>query len=159
MTHNTSPLEQRKRFARFARQLEKGIPPTREQTEWLIETFKALSDAESKAEEVLGIKYGRGQGLSKEEALCKMDFIMHWIAGATSSDTSHLFDPKDALPPLGIEVAFDQASVIAKELFREDPSSESYDREYIKKCWYDKTKNYRQSLNRDENSPNTYYDF
>jgi len=150
MTQNRSPLDQRKRFARFARQLEKGTPPNMDQTIWLSQFFRALSHPESDAEEVLGIKYGRGQGLAKEVAACKMDLIMHWIAGAVADD-----DLSDT-PPLCIEDAIDQAAKLAKLLFEDD---QRYDRDYIKKCWHDSAKKHRQNQNRDVTSPNTYYDF
>lgn len=153
MTQNRSPLDQRKWFARFARQLEAGTPPNQAQTIWLINTLKALSDSSADTEIVLGIKYGPGQGLAKEEAACKMDFIMHWIAGAIASDSL------SEVPPMGIEEAIDRAAVIAKQLFQDDTKSDSYDREYIKKCWHDKAKKHRQNPNRDADSVNTYYDF
>ena len=135
------------------------MPPNDEQTRWLIGVFSALSDPNRDAYRVLGIKYGAGQSAVKELAASKMDFIMHWIAGATSSDTSHLINPKDALPPLGIEEGIDQATVFAKQVFQGDQNSESYDRAYIKKCWYDKHKLHRQKSYRDNDSPDTIYEF
>ncbi len=159
MTQKKSPLKQRKRFAKFAKQLKAGMPPTEAQTSWLIGAFSALSDPNRETDRVLGLKYGPGHSLADEIAASKMDVVMHWIAGAISSDTSHLIDPKDALPPLGIEEAIDQATLIAKQVFQGDPKSQRYDREYIKKCWYDKEKQYRQNLHRNADSPDVFYEF
>ena len=159
MSQKSSPLTQRKKFARVAKQLKEGTPLTEAQTRWLIGAFSALSDPNRQADRVLGLKYNPGQSAAKELAASKMDFVMHWIAGAISSDTSHLIDPKDALPPLGIEEAIDQATVIAKNIFQGDPNSGRYDRQYIKKCWYDKDKLHRQKPYRDIDSPDTIYKF
>ena len=159
MNQKLSPLAQRRRFAKFAKQLKKGIPPDEAQTEWLIRAFSALSDSNRETDRVLGFKYGQGQSAKKEMAARKMDFLMHWIAGAISSDTSHLNDPDDALPPMSIEEALLEASEIAKVLFANDPQAMSYDYYYIKKCWYDKEKLHRQELYRNSESPEVFYEF
>ena len=159
MSQKSTPLAQRKRFAKFANQLEKGIPPSEEQTRWLIGVFSALSHPNPETDRVLGLKYGPGQSYGKEQAASKMDFIMHWIAGAISPDTSHLRDPNDASPPMGIEEAIGKAAEVAKLVFDGDHDSSKYDREYIKKCWYDKDKHYRQEPYRNAESHDTYYQF
>jgi hypothetical protein len=159
MSQNSQPLAQRKRFANFAKQLESGMPPTEEQTIWLIGVFSALSDPNRETDRVLGLKYGPGHSLANEQAASKMDVLMHWIAGAISSETSHLKNPSDAEPPMSLEEALHKASELAKVLFKGDPKSESYDYAYIKKCWYDKEKQHRQSLYRDSESPDVFYEF
>lgn len=159
MTQKLSPLAQRRGFAKFAKQLKNGIPPDEAQTEWLICVFSALSDPNRETDRVLGLKYGPGQSAKKEMAASKMDMLMHWIAGATSSDTSHLKDPDDALPPMGIEEALLKASELAKVFFADDPQAKSYDYYYIKKCWYDKEKQHRQELYRNSESPEVFYEF
>lgn len=95
----------------------------------------------------------------KEEAARKMDFLIHWIACAISDDSSHLADPNDATPPLSLEAAFEEASVIAKRLFTLDPKSERYDKDYIRKCWYATEISRRKSLYRDSSDPDSYFDF
>ena len=159
MSQKSSPLTQRRKFADFAKQLEKGIPLKEEQTQWLIGAFSALSDPNRETDRVLGLKYGPGQSAKKEIAARKMDFLMHWIAGAISSDTSHLKDHNDAVPPMGIEEALHEASKFAKVLFLGDKDAERYDYAYIKKCWYDKDKQHRQDLYRDNESPDVFYEF
>lgn len=159
MGQKSSPLTQRKRFAKFAKQLASGIAPTDEQTKWLIIVFSALSDPNRETDRVLGLKYGPGHSLAKEKAASKMDMLMHWIAGAISSDTSHLKNPNDAEPAMGIEEALHKASDLAKSLFKDDPKSESYDYYYIKKCWYDREKQHRQELYRGADSPDVFYEF
>jgi hypothetical protein len=159
MSQKSSPLTQRKRFARFAKQLEKGLPPNEEQTNWLIGAFSALSDPNREADRVMGLKYGAGHSLANEQSATKMDVLMHWIAGAISSDTSHLENPNDAEPPMGVEEALHKASELAKILFLGDPDVERYDYAYIKKCWYAKDKQHRQALYRSIDSPDVFYEF
>lgn len=159
MNQKSSPLSQRKRFARFAKQLEKGLPPNEEQTRCLIGVFSALSNPNRETDRVLGLKYGAGQSAKKEIAASKMDMLMHWIAGAISSDISHLENPSDAEPAMGIDEALHQASEIAKTLFKDDAAVDSYDYYYIKKCWYDKEKHHRQELLRNIESPDVFYEF
>lgn len=154
-----SPLKQRKRFAKFAKQLKAGIPPTDEQNNWLIDVFAALSNPNRETDRVLGLKYSPGHSLADEIAASKMDVIMHWISGATSSDTSHLIDPNEAIPALGIEEAIDKASKLAELLFGNDPDAKRYNFAYIKKCWYDKGKQYRQNLHRNSESLDVFYEF
>ncbi len=159
MSQKSSPLTQRKKFARFAKQLESGMPPTEEQTIWLIGVFSALSDPNRETDRVLGLRYGPGQSAKKEIAASKMDMLMHWIAGAISSDTFHLENPSDAEPPMSTDKALHKASELAKILFVGETDVERYDYAYIKKCWYDKEKKYRQSLYRDSESPEVFYEF
>jgi hypothetical protein len=159
MSQKSSPLTQRKIFARFAKQLEKGLPPNEEQTRWLIGVFSSLSNPNRETDRVLGLKYGAGQSAKKEIAASKMDMLMHWIAGATSSDTSHLKNPNDAKPAMGIEEALHLASEIAKTLFKDDSKVDSYDYYYIKKCWYDQEKHHRQEPYRNIDSPDVFYEF
>lgn len=159
MSQKSSPLAQRKRFARFAKQLKNGTPPDKAQTEWLIGAFSALSDPNRETDRVLGLKYGPGKSAKKEIAASKMDMLMHWIAGATSSDTSHLKDPNDAISPMSVDEALHKASDLAKFLFEDDPQAESYDYYYIKKCWYDREKQHRQELLRNSESPDVFYEF
>jgi hypothetical protein len=158
MNPKVQPLAQRRRLAKYAKQLETGIPPTEAQTKWLITAFSALSDPNREPDRVLGLKYGPGQSLSKEIAARKMDMLMHWIAGAISSD-SPFKNPNDAEPPMEIEKALIKASEVAKVLFKGDPNATSYDYAYIKKCWYDKDKQHRQKPNRNSESPNVFYEF
>lgn len=159
MSQKSQPLTQRKKFAKFAKQLEMGIPPNEAQTTWLIGTFSALSNTHRETDRVLGLKYSPGQSSAKEQAASKMDMIMHWIAGAISNDASHLINPNDAEPAKNINDALKEATKIAKALFENDPNSQSYDYEYIKKCWYDKNKTYRQNLYRNSDSTDVFYEF
>jgi len=159
MSPKSSPLAQRKRFCKFAKQLEKGIAPNQEQTRWLIDVFTALSDPNRETDRVLGLKYDAGQSNAKQLAASKMDILMHWIACAISSDTSHLKNPNEATPPMSIEEAITKAAELAKRVFDGDPKSTKYDREYIKKCWYNKNKRHRQEPYRDSASPEAFYIF
>lgn len=159
MPQKLSPLAQRRRFAKFVKQLKKGIPPDKAQTEWLIDAFSALSDSNRETDRVLGLKYGPGQTAKKEMAARKMDMLMHWIAGAISSDTSHLKSPNDADEQMGIEEAIIMASETAKLWFKGDDDTEQYSYAYIKKCWYAKEKKCRQALYRDSDSPEVFYEF
>lgn len=159
MSQKSQPLTQRKRFAKFAKQLEMGIPPDEAQTTWLIGAFSAISDPNRETDRVLGLKYGPGHSAKKEAAASKMDMLMHWIAGAISSDTSHLENSNDAEPPMGIDEALHKASELAKVLFVGNTGAERYDYAYIKKCWYDKEKQHRQELYRNSESPEVFYEF
>jgi hypothetical protein len=159
MNSRPTPSEQRKRFEAFANQIRKGTPLTDDQLEWLKCTFLALSDPDRDVMRVLGLNYTAGHSAKKEIAAQKMDFLMHWIAGAISPDNTYLADPEHALPPLSLEEAFEKAAEIAKVLFKEDPNSTQYDSSYIRKCWYDSDKRHRQSPDRHPFDPGTYYSF
>lgn len=74
---------------------------------------------------------------------------MHWIAGAVSKDTFVYKNPEDAPPPMSLTAALTIAEGLAKRLFTGDPNSARYDREYLRKCWYDRKKRERQSPDRE----------
>jgi len=155
----TTPLIQRKRFDKFSKQLDAGIPSTEEQIQWLIHVFSALSDPNRDTNRVLGLNYTEGHSLTDEKARMKMDIVMHWVAGAISTDTSHLIDPNNDAPALGIEDALLKAPEVAAMVFGNDPDAARYNYDYLKKCWYDKEKTFRQELNRGSDSPDVFYDF
>jgi len=127
--------------------------------EWLRQTFSALSNPDRDVLRVLGLNYTAGHSAKKELAAQKMDFLMHWIAGAIAEDASPYTDPSDSPPPLSLEQALTKATLIAKSLFTNDPQSEKYDKDYIRKCWYEQHKSYRQSPYRGPYDPNSYYAF
>lgn len=154
-----TPSKQRKGFAAFANQLDQGVLPTEEQLEWLQKTFLALSNPDRDPMRVLGLNYTAGHSARKEIAAQRIDFLMHWIAGATSKDTAPYKDPKDSPAPLTPTEAISEAAKIAKRLFSQDPNSSQYSEEYIRKCWYDGEKHYRQSPYRDDFYPGSYYKF
>lgn len=159
MSEPATPSAQRKRFKAFAIQIDKGLPLTGKQLAWLKHTFLALSDPNRDVMRVLGLKYTAGHSAQKDLAAQKMDFLMQWIASAINEDTAPYKDPNDSPAPMTLEQAFAEAARLAKVLFANDPKSQSYDRDYIKKCWYDQSKVDRQSPYRDPSDPKSYYDF
>ncbi len=159
MSKQLTPAAQRKGFKAFAEQIDQGVPITDEQLKWLQRTFLALSNPDRDVARVLGLNYTAGHSAQKEIAAQKMDMLMHWIAGAISTDTAPYQDPKDSPQPLTVTEAVAEAAMIAKSLFAQDPNSTQYNEEYLRKCWYDGEKHYRQSPYRDAFDPQSYYKF
>ena len=149
MSTRRTPAEQRKRFQALAKQISDRKPVSEAQLEWLESIFLALSDPERDVERVLGLHYTAGFSKKDDIAAQKMDTIMHWIAGAVSEDTSMYIDPNNAPPPMTLVAALDIAEGYAKRLFEGDPNSARYDREYLRKCWYDGDKRERRSPDRE----------
>ena len=159
MSKQLTPAAQRKGFKAFAEQIDQGVPITDEQLKWLQRTFLALSNPDRDVTRVLGLNYTAGHSAQKEIAAQKIDFLMHWIAGATSKDTAPYQDPKDSPQPLTVTEAVAEAAKIAKSLFAQDSNSSQYNEEYLRKCWYDGEKHYRQSPYRDAFDPQSHYKF
>ena len=150
-----SPGKGRARFLSIAKQMELGIPLSAEQQEWLRTAMLALATPHSDPAEILGLKYGRGQSYEKDEAARKMDIVMHYISCAVSDDASHLKDPEDSVPPMSLENALEEGSKLAKRLFEVPPEDLNYDKEYIRKCWYQLSKEERNNIYREEDWPYT----
>lgn len=159
MSKKLTPAGQRKCFKAFAEQIDRGVPITDEQLKWLQRTFLALSNPDRDVTRVLGLNYTAGHSAQKEIAAQKIDVLMHWIAGAISKDTAPYQDPRDSPPPLTVSEAVSEAAKIAKSLFTQDTNSSQYNEEYLRKCWYDGEKHYRQSAYRDAFDPGSYYKF
>ena len=89
-----NPADQKKRFRVFAKQLENGIPPTEEQTQYLIHLFRGIGTGRDPAR-ILGLSYENGK--SKEDA--RKDFIIlsEIIIIKLWSDTSYLEENDNAL--------------------------------------------------------------
>lgn len=149
-----SPGKGRARFLSIAKQIEQGTPLTAEQQEWLRTAMLALAVPHSDPAQILGLKYGPGQSHEKDEAARKMDIVMHFISCAVSEDTSHLKDPADAIPPMSLENALEEGSKLAKMLFKV-PDDLKYDKEYIRKCWYQMSKDERNNIYREDDWPYT----
>ena len=124
-----NPLDVRKRLKVFAQKLEMHSPLSDEEQGYLANVFDRISDGED-ANEVLGVKFGKGNSLSDAKKRQALSFIIHWIESA--------IQPVDAeIPGLGYDVSQacnEAAPILRKMLGVED--SDKYDAEYIRQCYY-----------------------
>jgi hypothetical protein len=150
-----SPADQKKRFRTFAKQLENGVPPTKEQTEYLIHIFRWIGNGRDPTR-ILGLTYENGKSKQAEIARTNLDLIFHWIACATEPDTDKNGDAIKA--PYSLAKAFVEGSKIAKKLFGNTKSG-SYDAAYIKKMWYQHKKQGKASIYRTAADQDSIYEY
>jgi len=149
-----SPSDQKKRFRTFAKQLEKGVPPTKEQTQYLIHVFRGIGSGRDPAR-ILGVTYDNGKSKQDEVARANLDIVFHWIACATEVDITQGGEP---IKPYSMTKAFEEGSKLAKKLFG-DANTESYDPAYIKKMWYQHKKQGKASIYRTAADQDTIYEY
>jgi hypothetical protein len=149
-----NPANQKKRFRAFAKQLENGEPPTKEQTEYLIHIFRGIADGRDPTR-LLGLTYGDGKSKQDETSRGYMDFVMHWIACAIEPDADQ---NSKLIKPYSMKEAFEEGSKIARRLF-EVTDSDSYDPAYIKKKWYQHKKQGKASIFRTASVPDSLYEY
>lgn len=124
-----NPLDVQKRIKVFATKLSTGTPLSDEERTYLANVFGRIADGED-ANEVLGVKFGRGKSLSDARKRQAISFIIHWIECAIQPVNS-------AIPGLGYDVSEacnEAAPILRKMLGVED--SDKYDAEYIRQCYY-----------------------
>lgn len=122
-----NPTDRRKYLTVFAQQMQQKKELTEPQFEYLANVFAKISAGED-ANEVLGLKYQRGNGPTKDKTRQKLSLVLQWIACATESTTD------DGLG-YTLEEACNKAVPFARGIFG-DKDSQKYDVEYLKKCWY-----------------------
>lgn len=149
-----NPADQKKRFRAFAKQLENGFPPTKEQTQYLIHVFRGIGTGRDPAR-ILGLSYENGKSKEDEVARINMDLIFHWIACATQANVD-----KDGMPikPYSKTKAFEEGSRIAKMLFGAGAESK-YDSAYIRKLWYQKKKEHQANTLRSAFDKDSFYEY
>lgn len=149
-----NPANQKKLFRAFAKQLENGLPPTKEQTEYLIHIFRGIADGRDPVR-ILGLTYGNGKSKQDETSRAYIDLVMHWIACAIKPDTDQNGKP---IKPYSMREAFEEGSKIARKLFKvTDPNS--YDPAYIKKKWYQLKKQGKASIYRTAADQDSIYEY
>lgn len=149
-----NPADQKKRFRAFAKQLENGEPPTKEQTEYLIHVFRGIADGRDPTR-ILGLTYGDGKSKQDETSRAYMDLVMHWIACAIEPYTDQ---DGNSIKPYSMKEAFEEGSKIARKLF-EVTDPDSYDPAYIKKKWYEHKKQGKASVVRTASSTDSLYEY
>jgi hypothetical protein len=149
-----NPADQKKRFRVFAKQLENGIPPKEEQTQYLIHVFRGIASGRDPAR-ILGVTYDNGKSKQDEVARANLDLVFHWIACATEVDITQGGEP---IKPYSMTKAFEEGSKLAKKLFG-DANTESYDPAYIKKMWYRKIKEHKASAIRSATDKDSIYEY
>ena len=124
-----NPLDVKKRLKVFAQKLSTHTPLSNEEHEYLSNIFSRIADGED-ANEVLGVKFGRGKSLSDARKRQALSFIIHWIECA--------IEPVDSdMPGLGYSVS--EACIQAEPILRkmlEVEGTDKYDAEYIRQCYY-----------------------
>jgi hypothetical protein len=144
-----NPLDIRKRMKIFSQKLSARSLLSDEEQEYLANVFYRIAEGED-ANEVLGVKFGKGNSLSDAKKRQALSFIIHWIECA--------IQPIDAeIPGLGYDISQacnEAAPILRKMLGVED--SDKYDAEYIRQCYYKPTYAHMRSELRgalDQDSP------
>lgn len=136
-----NPLDVQKRIKVFATKLSTDTPLSDEERTYLANVFDRIADGED-ANEVLGVKFGRGKSLSDARKRQAISFIIHWIECA--------IEPVDSeVPGLGYTVseACIEAELIIKKMLGVE-GSDKYDAEYIRQCYYNPAFAHMRSQNR-----------
>jgi hypothetical protein len=124
-----NPLDVKKRLKVFAKRMSTHSPLSNEEYDYLANAFMQIADGED-ANQVLGVKFGRGNSLSDGKKRQALSVTIHWIECA--------IQPADGpIPGLGYSVSkacSEAVPVLRKMLGVED--SEKYDAEYIRQCYY-----------------------
>ncbi len=141
-----NPLDTRKQLADFARQMRSGEPLRADQRDFLADAFERIANGE-KPNEVLGLKYQRGNSESDAIARQNWSFIFHWIAGSTA-------EGPDAIT---LEEAFVRAVPIAQRLFQ-NQKGKQYDADYIRQRWYNTDYAHMRSVERGIFDPDSPYE-
>lgn len=150
-----NPANQKKLFRAFAKQLENGLPPTEEQTEYLIHIFRGIGNGRDPTR-ILGLTYENGKSKQAEISRTNFDLLFHWIACATESDVDKNGNAMKA--SYSLNKAFVEASKIAKKLFS-NTKSRSYDASYIRKMWYKHKKQGKASIYRTAADQDSIYEY
>lgn len=144
-----NPLDVKKRLKVFAAKLSSDSPLTTEERKYLANVFNRIANDED-ANEVLGVKFGRGNTIADAKKRQALSFIIHWVECA--------IQPADGdLPGLGYSVtqACDEAAPLLRQMLGVE-DSEKYDSEYIRQCYYKPEYAHMRSLTRvafDRDSP------
>jgi len=124
-----NPLDVQKRLKVFAQKLSTHAPLSNEEHEYLANVFDRIAEGED-ANEVLGVKFGKGNSLSDAKKRQALSFIIHWIECA--------IQPVDAeIPGHGYDVSQacnEAVPILRKMLGVED--GDKYDADYIRQCYY-----------------------
>ena len=124
-----NPLDVRKKLKIFAKKMSMQEVPTDGEYIFLKNVFSRIADGED-ANEVLGVKFSRGNSLKDARNRQAISFIIHWIECA--------MQPVDGeLPGNGYSVteACNAAVPILKKLLDVE-NTDKYDAEYIRQCYY-----------------------
>jgi hypothetical protein len=144
-----NPLDVKKRLHVFAIRMSERADLTHVDYDFLANVFSRFADGED-ANEVLGLKFGRGNSMADAKKRQALSFIIHWIECATQP-----FDGD--IPGLGYtvsEACHEAVPILRQMLGVED--SEKYDSEYIRQCYYKPEYSHMRTLTRgvfDRDSP------
>ena len=144
-----NPLDVKKRLKVFSNRMSERAGLTDEDYDFLAHVFSRIADGED-ANEVLGLKFGRGNSMADAIKRQALSFIIHWIECAVQ--------PADGdIPGHGYTVseACDEAVPILRQMLGVE-ASEKYDSEYIRQCYYKPEYAHMRSLTRgafDRDSP------
>ena len=136
-----NPLDVRKRLQAFADKMSMRKKLTIQEYDFLANLFERVANGED-ANEVMGVKFGRGNSLSDAKKRQAISCIIHWIECA--------IQPTDTeIPGLGYSVsqACSEAVPMLRKMLGVD-SSEKYDSEYIRQCYYKPEFAHMRSINR-----------
>lgn len=124
-----NPLDVKKRHHVFAIRMSERAALTHEDYDFLAHVFSRFADGED-ANEVLGLKFGRGKSMADAKKRQALSFIIHWIECAIQPIYGDI-------PGHGYTVseACDAAVPILRQMLGVD-DSEKYDSEYIRQCYY-----------------------
>lgn len=132
-----NPLESKRRFRQFVKQMQHKQPLTNEPIEYFAKVFSEIIDGRD-ANDALGLTYKRGQSEKDALARLKISAILHWVACAIDTN-------------MGNSLTLDQAFTEAEKHF-----NVSY--EMIKKYWYQPDKEHMRNVIRTESDQDFPYD-
>jgi hypothetical protein len=144
-----NPLDVQKHLKSFATRMSERAELTNEEYDFLTKVFSRFAAGED-ANEVLGLKFGKGNSLTDAKRRQALSFIIQWIECAVQ--------PVDGeFPGLGYTVS--EACVLAVPLLQKRlgvEGTEKYDSEYIRQCYYKPEYEHMRSQTRgafDQDSP------
>jgi hypothetical protein len=128
-----SPGDHRRILGALAQQLACGEDLTPEQREFLSRAFYRISNG-GDANEVFGVKRGRGKKVKDDLARQGLSQILHWVACAISPDPSS--DERAMSVEDAIELAVQE---IVPSVLANMPEGDKYEYsvEYLMSCWSD----------------------
>jgi hypothetical protein len=128
----------------FAFQLDRGEPISDSQREFLSIVLYRIATGED-ANKVLGTVGGKGKTLSAIIARRRMSMILHWVAGATDTDSCHETEPMTVS-----EACVQAMATIVPKAQAAFPGADhrEFDAEYIERCWGEPTYKHMRSPER-----------
>lgn len=113
------PSDNRRVYGDLARQLASGAQLSPEQRQFLAQSLQRVAAGED-ANEVLGLKFGRGQSSAAAAGRQTVSFLLHLVAAYVEEGVA-------------VELACKKVSELAQRM---PGGGAAYDADYLRNCWY-----------------------